>query len=78
MGLFGRTGVPETARTPEDEESVEAAVRGAHLIVSDPLICALAENARRVEIPQYAVSSRLYRERLFTDKSFDQHMPVDE
>ena len=78
VGLFGRTGVPETARTPEDEESIEAAVQGAQLIVSDQLICALAEDARRVEIPQYSVSSRLYRERLFIDKNFDRQLPVDE
>ena len=78
VGLFGRTGVPETARTPEDEESIEAAVRGAHLIVSDPLICALAENDRRVELPQYAVSSRLYREQLFIDKNFDRQLSVNE
>ncbi len=77
VGLFGRTGVPETARTPEDEESIESAVQGAHLIVSDPLICALAENAEHIEIPQYAVSSRLYRERLFIDKYFDRHMSVN-
>ena len=77
IGLFGRTGVPEAARTPDDEESIEATVRGAGLIVSDPLICALAPGARRVEIPQYAVSSRLYRERLFIDKYFG-HVLADE
>lgn len=78
VGLFGKTGIPESACTPDDEESIEAVVRGAHLIVSDPLICALAENARRVEIPQYAVSSRLYREQLFIDNKLDLHTPVDE
>ena len=77
IGLFGRTGVPEAARTPDDEESIEATVRDAGLIVSDPLICALAPGARRVEIPQYAVSSRLYRERLFIDKYFG-HVLADE
>ena len=77
VGLFGRTGVPETARTPDDEESIEAVVGNARLIVSDPLICALAKSARRVEIPQYAVSSRLYRERLFIDNKLDLHTPVD-
>ena len=78
IGLFGRTGVPEAARTPDDEESIEATVRDAGLIVSDPLICALTQDARRVEIPQYAVSSRLYRERLFIDKYFGQHILADE
>ena len=77
VGLFGKTGIPESACTPDDEESIEAAVRNVRLIVSDPLICALAESARRVEIPQYAVSSRLYRERLFIDKKLDLQLPVD-
>ena len=77
VGLFGKTGIPENACTPDDEESIEAAVRDARLIVSDPLICALAESARCVEIPQYAVSSRLYRERLFIDKKLDLQLPVD-
>lgn len=77
VGLFGKTGIPESACTPDDEESIEAAIKDAHLIVSDPLICALAENARCVEIPQYAVSSRLYRERLFIDKKLDLQLPVD-
>lgn len=77
VGLFGKTGIPESACTPDDEESIEAVVGNARLIVSDPLICALAENARRVEIPQYAVSSRLYRERLFIDNKLDLHTPVD-
>ena len=77
VGLFGKTGIPESACTPDDEESIEAAIKDAHLIVSDPLICALAKNARRVEIPQYAVSSRLYRERLFIDKKLDLQLPVD-
>ena len=78
VGLFGRTGVPGSACTPEDEESIESAVQNARMIVSDPLICALAKGAQAVEIPQYAVSSRLYRERLFIDKYFSRHMPVDE
>ena len=77
VGLFGKTGIPESACTPDDEEFIEAAIKDAHLIVSDPLICALAKNARRVEIPQYAVSSRLYRERLFIDKKLDLQLPVD-
>ena len=69
--------IAEAARTPDDEESIEATVRDAGLIVSDPLICALTQGARRVEIPQYAVSSRLYRERLFIDNKLDLHTPVD-
>lgn len=77
VGLFGKTGIPESACTPDDEESIEAVVGNARLIVSDPLICALAKSARRVEIPQYAVSSRLYRERLFIDNKLDLHTPVD-
>ena len=77
-GLFGRTGVPETARTLDDEEAVEAAVQDAGLIVSDPLICALSKRAKCVEIPQYAVSSRLYRELLFIDKYFGRLLLADE
>ena len=77
IGLFGRTGVPERARTPDDEETIEAAVQSARMIASDPLICALAKNARRVEIPQYAVSSRLHRERLFIDKKFGDRVLAD-
>ena len=77
VGLFGKTGIPESACTPDDEESIEAVVGNARLIVSDPLICALAKSARRVEIPQYAVSSRLYRERLFIDNKLDLNTPVD-
>ncbi len=67
IGLFGRTGVPEAARTPDDEESIEATVRGAGLIVSDPLLCALAPGARRVEI---AASEPL---RLFGNTAGDVH-----
>ena len=78
VGLFGRTGISDDARVLDDEEAIEAAVKDTKLIVSDPLICALAEGAKRVEIPQYAVSSRLYKERLFIDKYFDHFMPVNE
>ena len=72
VSLFGRTGLPEGARALDDEESIENALSGAKLVISDPLVCALADkDAKTISIPQYAVSSRLSHERLFIDRHFD-------
>lgn len=70
VGLFGKTGLTFQAVTPEDEDGISAAVSKAKLLAADPLICALANEAERIEIPQYAVSSRLCCERLYMDKHF--------
>lgn len=72
MGLFGRTGALPQEVVLEDESEIEGAVQGASLLVADPLICELAPaSARRIRLPQYAVSSRLHAGRLFIGQYFN-------
>lgn len=71
VGLFGRVGLPQDVQVAEDEAQIEAQLRGASAVVSDPVLFSLAEpEAIRVSIPKYAVSSKLVRSELYIHKSF--------